>query len=444
MAGLTHPQATAVSAPVPGETAWEQLLRKLEWALLFFVLLVAAYAFSQYRPLETLSWYVIYLAALGLFVLRYGSFLSAVLLTGPLLLWPLLAGLSYFWSDNPSQTLRSTIQLSMTVFIGAYIGSRFSLHDLCKTLFWVLLICGLVSLAALLGQAAFSYDHNGIARGIFPHKNVLGGRMVLLLICSTLLFAVAWRRLMTPFAAIVALFLIAASQSGTAILMALGLCTVMPVFLTWRAPAPLRLMSYLIGMLAAAVIVWIIFAYDIDPAGVALDALGKERTLTGRSVLWDFAMGLIDQRPLLGTGFDGFWDGRDGSHSSYIQHVFGQDIKNFHNSYLDIAVQLGLVGLGVTLFTGLWYGLRALWGLHHGLDAVAALPAFIFVFVTVYSLSEYALFRQHSLIQILLGATFVMAARFLEESSLSRQGSNPGVPATAAARFPPEAGSRHS
>ncbi len=444
MAGLSHLEPMAMSSFAPAESAWEQLLRKLEWALLFFVLLVAAYAFSQYRPLETLSWYVIYLASLGLFILRYGAFLSAVWLTGPLLLWPLLAALSYFWSDNPGQTLRSTIQLSMTVFIGAYIGSRFSLHDLCKVLFWVLLACGLVSLAAVLTQAAFSYDHNGIARGIFPHKNVLGGRMVLLLICSTLLFAVAWRRLMTPLAAIVALFLIAASQSGTAILMTLGLCAVLPVFLSWRAPAPLRLASYLIGLLAASAIVWAILAYDIDPAGIALDALGKERTLTGRSVLWDFAMGLIDQRPLLGTGFDGFWDGRDGSHSTYIQHVFGQDIKNFHNSYLDIAVQLGVFGLGVTLFTGLWYGLRALWGLHHGVDAVAALPAFIFVFVTIYSLSEYALFRQHSLIQILLGATFVMAARFLEDGGSLKRESSRVAPGIDDAMFPPSAEQKHS
>ncbi|NIA67648.1 O-antigen ligase family protein [Pelagibius litoralis] len=390
--------------------------------------------------METLAWYIIYLAALGLFVLRYGSFLSAVWLTGPLLLWPLIAGLSFFWSDNPGQTLRSTIQLTMTVLIAAYIGGRFSLNDICRALLWVLIACGLVSLVGILAKLGFAYDHNGVARGIFPHKNVLGGRMVLLLICSILLFAIGWHRFLTLATASVALALIALSQSGTAILMTFGLCTLVPVFLAWRAPAPLRLMSYLMALLVAALGVWTILAFDIDPMGMALDALGKERTFTGRSVLWDFAMGLIERRPFVGTGFDGFWDGRDGSTSSYVQYVLRQDLKNFHNSYLDITVQLGVLGLCVALLTGLWYGFRALAALHYGTGAIMTLPVLFLVFVAVYSLSEYALFRQHSLIQILLGATFVASARFLEEGKEFMQGSIPAVFARDDAKFPQSAG----
>src|SRR3546814_4753049 len=43
---------------------------------------------------QSLAWYLIYLVSLGLFLLRYGAFLGGVWIALPLLLWPLVAGLS--------------------------------------------------------------------------------------------------------------------------------------------------------------------------------------------------------------------------------------------------------------------------------------------------------------------------------------------------------------
>ncbi|WP_420348111.1 O-antigen ligase family protein [Pelagibius sp.] len=442
-----QPGALSERHPPSQEPAGQEpltLLRALEWAFLLFTILAASYAFALQRPVETLSWYLIYLTALGLFILRYGTFLSALWLMGPLLLWPVLAATSYFWSDTPNQTLRATIQLTMTVLIAAYLGGRFSLFDICRGLFWVMLACALVSLLAILAKLGFAYDHNGIARGIFPHKNVLGGRMVLLLICSILLFAIGWKRPLVLLAATLCLLLTGFSRSATSIVMMFGLCAIAPVLLTWRSPGPLRLLAYLLAAMVGASAAWFVLSYGIDPAGLALDALGKERTLTGRSVLWDFATGMIAQRPVLGLGYNAFWDGNDGSLSSYIQYVMQQNLKNFHNSYLDITVQMGFVGLFLTLASGVWFGVAAMRVLRYGSDATAALPIFFLAFVTVYSLSEYALFRQHSLIQILLGALFVASLRYgasardsMLESTLSALGKG-------GARLPQTTGWRHN
>ncbi len=388
---------------------WEQLY-------LLFVLAIASYALSLQPQIQSLAWYVIYLASLGLFLLRYGAFLTALWLGVPLLLWPLIAGLSYTWSDVPGQSLRATVQLTMTVLISLYIGARFNLSDLARALFLVLGLTGLLSLLALLAQAGFAYDHNGVARGIFPHKNVLGGRMVLLLLCCLLLFAAGWHRVLVTLAAVMGLALIAISQSSTAVVMALGLCGLAPVLLTRHAPAPLRLFAYLLALLMVSSLTWALLAYDLDPVGLALEALGKERTLTGRSVLWEFAASLIEERPLLGSGFDAFWNGGATSTGSYLQYAVKQEIMNFHNSYLDIAVQLGAAGLLLTLLFLLLFAWRALALLLRSTGAMAALPAFYLAFVTVYSLSEYALFRQHALIQILLGAFYVSAALALSRA----------------------------
>src|SRR3546814_14370072 len=84
------------------------------------------------------------------------------------------------------------------------------------------------SMLVILLQASFAFDSNGVARGIFPHKNVLGGRMVLLLLCCLLLFVQGWRRLTTLAFAAMGLVLIGFSKSSPYIVMTLGLCVLAP------------------------------------------------------------------------------------------------------------------------------------------------------------------------------------------------------------------------
>src|SRR3546814_4628793 len=70
--------------------------------------------------------------------------------------------------------------------------------------------------------------------------------------------------------------------------------------------------------------------------------------------------------------------------------------------YLDITVQVGVVGLAVALGFLLLFFWRAAALLKFDRAPIAALPMFFRAFIMAYSLSEYALFRQHSLIQLLL------------------------------------------
>lgn len=417
----------------PQELVESDRLLLWEWLFLHVVLIAASYALSLQPQVQTLSWYLIYLLSLGLFLLRYGPFISALWIVAPLLLWPAIAVLSYFWSDTPGHTLRIAVQLVMTVLISAYLGYRFSLFDIARALFVVLAVMAVASLAVILLKLGFAYDGNGVARGIFPHKNVLGGRMVLLLLCSLLLFLQGWRRGTTAIFAALSLLLVAFSQSSTSILMTLGICVLAPILLTRGAPAPLRALAYIAGLAGVSLAVWLLVAFDLDPIGMALEALGKERTLTGRSILWEFAAAEVAARPLLGSGFDAFWNSGTGSTGQYVQYVIRSGVKNFHNSYLDITVQLGFVGLAVTAGFMLLFAWRALALLRADPAPLATLPTFFLAFVLAYSLSEYALFRQHSMIQLLLGMLYVSAVLALPEPMRRpsrRQASTASLPQT--------------
>src|SRR3546814_5180315 len=60
-------------AAASGEIADSDPLLLWEWLFLHVVLIIASYALSLQPQLQSLSWYLIYLISLGLFLLRYGA-----------------------------------------------------------------------------------------------------------------------------------------------------------------------------------------------------------------------------------------------------------------------------------------------------------------------------------------------------------------------------------
>jgi O-antigen ligase len=86
--------------------------------------------------------------------------------------------------------------------------------------------------------------------------------------------------------------------------------------------------------------------FGIHDAVIA--ALGKDPTLTGRTEVWQFLL-KADINPVLGCGFESFWlsDIAKDLNSNYDFHsvVFNEA----HNGYLETYLNLGLLGLALTV-----------------------------------------------------------------------------------------------
>lgn len=84
-----------------------------------------------------------------------------------------------------------------------------------------------------------------------------------------------------------------------------------------------------------------------------VESLGKDITLTGRTFLWVEVVRYALQRPLFGYGYGGFWIGDLGND---LWNTFTWRPNQAHNGYLDVFVQLGVVGsalfLGLLIQTG--------------------------------------------------------------------------------------------
>lgn len=92
------------------------------------------------------------------------------------------------------------------------------------------------------------------------------------------------------------------------------------------------------GVLAASVALLVVFW------GALLNLFGKSEDLTGRLDIWSSVIGLASERPWFGWGWIGYWQ-------PWVEPYQGLAVRNgveylqAHNAWLDVWMQLGIVGL---------------------------------------------------------------------------------------------------
>jgi exopolysaccharide production protein ExoQ len=138
------------------------------------------------------------------------------------------------------------------------------------------------------------------------------------------------------------LWLLKAAHSSTS-LVSLGIAMAMVLFLGLRF-----VKRELVGVYVVTGIVVIIFAeMTFGISSQALQILGKDPTLTDRTLLWHEVL-KIPINPVVGTGFESFWLG---DRLEKLWDMYWWHPIQAHNGYLETYLNLGLVGL--TLMIGL-------------------------------------------------------------------------------------------
>jgi len=108
-----------------------------------------------------------------------------------------------------------------------------------------------------------------------------------------------------------------------------------------RNPALLKV------LVPSSFLLYVLLAYGLDMNGQMAGAIGKDPTLTDRTLIWNYLLGL-HTNPLLGTGYESFWMG-DRLRKFWEESGQGS-INEAHNGFLEVYLNLGLVGLA--LLTG--------------------------------------------------------------------------------------------
>ncbi|WP_108658704.1 O-antigen ligase family protein [Acuticoccus kandeliae] len=269
-----------------------------------------------------------------------------------------LAIASTVWSMNPSGSLRAGIQYATTIvcaIVAARICGRtgFLLGGLVGSL-----LVGLYSLA-IGGYHYDVIDASYAFTGAFASKNQLGFFASLAILFSiAALFERSWLiRLFAAFILLFGAFLLVSSDSATSLITVAGAAMMMvAIIIAGRAHPTVRFV--LVGLAALGVALLALIAIQFGALEGVLGAFGKDSTLTGRTYLWSQGIAAVGERPLFGMGYTAFWTvgytpAEDLWREFYITARTG---FHFHNTYIETAVGLGLVGLFL-LFTMLMWAI---------------------------------------------------------------------------------------
>jgi len=347
---------------------------------------------------------------------RAKTFLQA---NGPLLVFFFYCAVSILWSDDPvgaiKRWFRTVGSLVMVLVVLTDPDPSAAVKRLLARSAFLLIPLSvlLIKYYPHLGRSysvAAGTQHN---IGVAFTKNSLG------IICLIFGLGSLWRFL--------GAFYNGDRSRTTGPLIAHGVVLAMVLWLFWMANSATSLVCFLIGGVLIALTSWrgsaprpttvhtvalltqflcvLGFALSFDESLTAM--LGRDPSLTGRTVIWARLLSMT-VNPWFGTGFESFWLGE---RDKLAGEGYSFHLNQSHNGYIEIFLNLGLVGLVLLSFVIVW-GYRNLVGaLHRDPELgweLGWLRLVYFVIVVVYNVTEAAFKLTHPLWIIFLLAVIVI------------------------------------
>lgn len=311
----------------------------------------------------------------------------------PLFMLPVLCAISAFWAASVDEALRKSIGLALTGLVAAYVATRIPGRKILLAYFVAEMIAAVMSLAS-------NQIFEGAWMGIFGQKNFFAVNMFILYVCAAGITLDPennrWLRRLALAVLPFAFFLVFMGKSGTTTLLVIGTTAVMfGQAFVWQPAARIpNARAFIILSLATIVLITAYIALgvlQIDPMKEILGALGKDSTLTGRTILWDTAQQVMDEHPWTGLGPKGYWRPEHGAVytiTAIVTGLEGISSFSFHNSYFENGVNYGYPGFYATIVLSTWACASAALNWLRNQSAVNAAFLVFALMIVLRSLSE--------------------------------------------------------
>jgi exopolysaccharide production protein ExoQ len=256
--------------------------------------------------------------------------------------------LSVIWSDIPSTSAINSLRMAINLALVVYLFERYSSNDIQKLLLLVGSVAAAGSIFLVFAFPQYGLQSRGVYalgawEGIFGQKNMCGLEMLILLLPAFFvkLTGTSARILRSGYIAIVLGIIVMTRSAGAWVVSILCLLFVALLKLTARMP---RKDAAIVALAAAgaAVTMGLILLANYN---TFMFALGKDPTMTGRTVLWSGLMHVAMQRPLLGYGYMAFWQGINGPSRYLALQLNWPGLAGSESGLLELWLELGIVGL---------------------------------------------------------------------------------------------------
>ncbi|MEH3088077.1 MAG: O-antigen ligase family protein [Microbacterium arborescens] len=283
--------------------------------------------------------------------------------------WAIASLLWSHWLGSTELTLLLLVSTTVqAMFVGAVFTWREIVRALASALKWMLALSILFELWVALvwrgdilpgfvrpgadyaGHAITLWSRDnlfngGRLQGIFGNANPLAYIALLAIIVFVVRIASgAPRRFLLALWTALAVFLFWRAASATALLCAVAVVVVLVTILlmrTARRPGERTRFYVMYAAVAGfgAIAVWL--ARD-----TVFGLLGRSPDLTGRQRIWDAVGERISQRPWIGWGYSTPWVPSEPLMDGWIVD-HGVSVMQAHNMWLDVALQLGAIGVAL-------------------------------------------------------------------------------------------------
>ncbi len=256
---------------------------------------------------------------------------------GELLLLVVVAYLfvSSLWSVDPQTTLRRAIVYLFFALGVIGVANILEGDEYINLMRKLILVAATASLALLAFSPAYALMSDGLLRGVFTHKNVLGQVMAAGVLTCLHGFRVGQNKKSCVALAVMFIAVAAAAKSATSLM-------IISLFLAAEILAAMFRRGAAAAVLATIVALPFAVFLVLSPSTL-LEVLGKDSTLTGRTELWEIVKSAIAQRPVFGWGFSAFWSPLNPV-ATGISDSLGWQVPEAHNGWLELFLEVGYCG----------------------------------------------------------------------------------------------------
>jgi exopolysaccharide production protein ExoQ len=260
------------------------------------------------------------------------------------LVLPCLSFISIIWSQDPRHTFVSAVTLAILTLFAVYLYVRYPGERLLSFLTFAAAIALLMSAFAVIFVPSVGIDpyQDDAWCGVFHQRNNCAVACVCFIViglhCRVRDLAEHILRGTVLFLAIV--FLVMTGSRTGWLITPLAVGAIYGLRLLRRMPWRDRLLSIVALAIPAAAVLLLLAEHFIE----LLAVMGKDPTMTQRTIIWLALLSPIAKHPLVGYGYSAFWLGMTGESGNTIA-ITGWNQTQSQNGYLDVMLQIGLLGL---------------------------------------------------------------------------------------------------
>lgn len=293
----------------------------------------------------SLSWVLMHLAAIA--VLLSSRRQSADLVSAPII-FGIFATASSIWSSDAGASLLYGAMLTGNILVARQMAREMSPKEILELLATtIIVICGVgIALYYVGMQEVVWYDTRGrtnllggeLLRGLFPHR-IAGATYAIIGATAAYTTMSGIRRAISLILVVWFLILTASATGYVLAVVAVALLLFTLGALRRRTTFQTFLLTRVTVGALLAIALWLLWDW-------LLGVLGRDPTLTARTFLWEWGFQAWQVKPIIGWGYNAYFESDHAitTHAS-IREVMYYDVPHFHQSFIQTAVDLGLLGL---------------------------------------------------------------------------------------------------